>query len=65
MACGYEMARHAFERDLAGHRELCDEPLETHWPFDDVHAEITSTAASTPKRAELLRKLQDGSKISM
>ncbi len=63
MACGYQMGAKAFERDLSGLGELWDEPAANEWPFAGELAEITSTAATTPKRDSLLAALRAGSEI--
>jgi predicted acylesterase/phospholipase RssA len=65
MACGYQMASKAFQRDLAANRELWNEPAPVHWPFDQMLAEITSTAADTPSRRQLLTALRAGSKVRL
>jgi hypothetical protein len=64
MACGYQMASKAFERDLA-HRisELAAKPTESDWPFSEMLSEITSTAATTPDRQSLLAALRKGSQV--
>jgi predicted acylesterase/phospholipase RssA len=63
MACGYQMATWAFEHDLAPLRELWDAPVPERWPFEEMLREITSTAARTPRRDELLAALRQGSKV--
>jgi predicted acylesterase/phospholipase RssA len=63
MACGYQMATKAFERDLAKSTELWDTPVKENWPFADHLSEITSTAAATPRRKMLLDSLRAGSKV--
>jgi predicted acylesterase/phospholipase RssA len=60
MACGYKMATMAFARDLAELTELWDEPSVEAWPFAALLAEITSTAAATPRRKQLLAELRQG-----
>jgi len=64
MACGYKMAAKAFDRDLAELRELWDEPTVNEWPFAELLAEVTSTAATTPRRGQLLAALRRGAKRS-
>jgi hypothetical protein len=44
MACGFQMASWAFERDLASLVELWEEPVAEEWPFKAMLQEITSTA---------------------
>jgi len=63
MACGYQMARWAFQRDLAVHKELFDEPQSATWRFAPMLEEITSTAATTPRRKGLLKAFRDGSTV--
>jgi predicted acylesterase/phospholipase RssA len=65
MACGYQMATWAFERDLAGHKELFDEPVAASWRFAPMLAELTSTAASTPRRRTLLDAFRAGSALRL
>jgi len=65
MACGYQMASHAFQRDLAGLNELWQEPARASWPFDAMLGEITSTAAGTPARGRLLEALHRGSTVTV
>jgi predicted acylesterase/phospholipase RssA len=64
MACGYQMASKAFERDLSHLTELGDHHAAPYgnWAFKAALAEITSTAASTPRRKELLAAFATGSK---
>jgi hypothetical protein len=63
MACGYQMCSWGFRRDLALRKELYDEPLVGEWPFKAMLQEITSTEATTPRRAELLAALHEGSNL--
>jgi predicted acylesterase/phospholipase RssA len=65
MACGYQMTKKGFQRDLADITELWDKPVEETWPFTDLLAEITSTAAATPARKGLLAALREGSKVQI
>jgi predicted acylesterase/phospholipase RssA len=62
MACGYQMASCAFQRDLASLHELWEDPVTEDWPFEEILHEITSTAPTTPRRAERLSALRAGSK---
>jgi predicted acylesterase/phospholipase RssA len=63
MACGYQMASWAFQRDLAALRELWDAPAAEEWPFKAMLEEITSTAATTTRRDELLVALREGNQL--
>jgi len=63
MACGYQMASKAFQRDLAELKELWREPDSAEWPFKEMLTEITSTEAATPRRNDLLAALRAGSKV--
>jgi hypothetical protein len=63
MACGYQMASKAFARDLAHLPELAAEPAKAAWKFDEMLQEITSVAATTPRRAGLLAALKAGNNV--
>jgi hypothetical protein len=63
MACGYQMALKAFQRDMAELTELWDTPRKAKWVFDELLTEITSTAATTPQRNRLLNDLRSGNKV--
>jgi predicted acylesterase/phospholipase RssA len=66
MACGYQMASKAFEKDLArAVPELAAEPTKEEWVFSDTLKEITSTAPSTQGRASLLESLRAGSEVQV
>jgi hypothetical protein len=65
MACGYQMTRWAFQRDLAQLKELADPPIDEPWRFKPMLDEITSTAASTPRRDNLLKAFREGSKVEL
>jgi predicted acylesterase/phospholipase RssA len=65
MACGYQMTCWAFERDLASLKELSDPPVAADWPFKTMLKEITSTAATTARRDELLAAFRDGSRVRL
>ena len=65
MACGYQMASWAFQRDLAPLKELWDEPVEADWPFKAMLEEITSIKVATARREELLTALRAGSKVRL
>ena len=63
MACGYQMTCWAFERDLAPLTALSDPAVDVAWRFKPMLQEITSTEASTPRRASLLLAFQEGSRV--
>jgi hypothetical protein len=65
MACGYQMARSAAERDLATIPGLVASPLtdKVEWVFAEMHTEITSTSDSTLRREPLLEALALGAKV--
>jgi predicted acylesterase/phospholipase RssA len=65
MACGYQMATWAYERDLARIKELSDPPREAEWPFAPMVAEITSTDPTTARRQRLLEALRKGSSVRL
>lgn len=68
MACGYQMASSGFVRDLSGLKEIWEpqqQPVVPGWCFDAALSEITSTQATTPDRARLLKALRDGSSIKL
>jgi hypothetical protein len=65
MACGYQMARYAFQRDLATLVELWDTPAEVDWPFAAMLDEITSTDETTKDRERLLAALREGSSVRL
>jgi hypothetical protein len=65
MACGYQMASKAFQRDMVSLRELGENPLAGEWPFKEFLAEITSTEPGTPRRDKLLASLRQGSKVEL
>ncbi len=63
MACGYQMAAKAFQRDLGGLAGLGQPAVQASWPFVGVLGELTSTAPATARRDVLLRDLPAGSKV--
>ena len=64
MACGYQMAAKAFEKQLANKiPELVGHRVPANWTFETTRKEITSTAATTPDRGKLLHSLRAGSKV--
>ena len=66
MACGYQMAGKAFQRQLAPMRELWDpSATEVSWPFDEMRSVITSTRGGGPGRDELLARLQAGNAVQI
>jgi len=62
MACGYEMASLAFQRDLARLKELSDPERTVRWIFAPMAEEITSTKDLTARRTALLEAFRQGSK---
>lgn len=62
MACGYQMARKGFERDLRDFPELYMSPIAETWPFASMLEEVQSSSASTPRRKEVLDALREGRK---
>jgi len=65
MACGYQMAKKAFQRDLSQLTGLSNDSVAADWPFKPELKEITSTAAATDRRAELLNTLRKGSRVTI
>jgi len=66
MACGYQMAKKAVQRDLGKLSGLCNQLDEaTRWSFLPELEEITSTAATTDRRPGLLETLRKGSQITL
>ena len=65
MACGYQMATLAFDRDVKRIKELSSPPIAADWPFKPMLREITSTATSTPNRARLLKAFRDGQQVRL
>lgn len=64
MACGYRMACWTFEKQIE-HRipELCDQPVQTQWPFSPMLDEITSPANTTHDRDAFLADLRSGNSV--
>ena len=60
MACGYQMAASGLRRNKGALAALAAKPRPASWPFDAMLEEITSTQASTPRRGDLLKKLEQG-----
>jgi predicted acylesterase/phospholipase RssA len=65
MACGYQMTKWAFERDLADHTALFDEPMTASWRFGPMLADITSSVGTTERRKALLDALREGSAVRL
>ncbi|OSI68672.1 hypothetical protein BSZ22_20670 [Bradyrhizobium canariense] len=65
MACGYQMALKGFERDLGQFEGMSDPARPRDWPFKAMLTEITSTAATTPRRDELLAALRRGNRVRL
>lgn len=63
MACGYQMVKKAFQRDLGQLSGLGNQPVVADWPFKPELEEITSTAAASDRRDQLLALLGKGSQI--
>ena len=65
MACGYQMASKALDRDLPKLEGLWQGSPLGDWPFKDMHEEITSTDNSTPGRDPRLKALRVGHKVTI
>lgn len=66
MACGYQMATKAFAAQLAPLTELWEPPQKPAvWVFDEMRAEITSTAGGTERRESLLAALRAGNTVRL
>jgi hypothetical protein len=65
MACGYQMASKALDRDLPKLEGLWRGSPLGDWPFKDMHEEITSTDNSTPGRDSRLKALRAGHKVTI
>jgi predicted acylesterase/phospholipase RssA len=66
MACGYQMARKTYQKDLGQITELAAaQPIKANWPFAELLAELTSTRSVTPRRGELLEALEKGSEVQI
>jgi predicted acylesterase/phospholipase RssA len=64
MACGYQMAAHSFAEHLAREiPELGDREQKADWDFASDLKKITSP--DPPDHGELLRSLQEGSKVAV
>ncbi len=64
MACGYQMASKAYERDLA-HKitELAGQEIKGGWPFAKELRVITSMEEASQERTELLETLRRGKTV--
>jgi hypothetical protein len=56
MACGYQMASKALQRDLGHLQELFDDTVAGQWPFTEMLCEITSRANAMSCSKRSLRK---------
>ena len=65
MACGYQMASKALDRDLPKLEGLWQGSPLGDWPFKDMYEEITSTDNSTPGRDSRLQALRTGHKVTI
>jgi predicted acylesterase/phospholipase RssA len=63
MACGYQMAAGAFERDLSRIPELGAEARQADWPFAPLLREITSPGPLDRRRREILDALREARKV--
>jgi len=61
MACGYQMAAKAFQRDVGHISELFDAPVAATWVFADRLGDLKSTS----KRDELLATLRLGNSVRL
>jgi len=61
MACGYQMAAKAFQRDLGHLHELSGAPVAAEWPFAERLQDLRSTA----KRDALLARLKAGQPVQI
>src|SRR5262245_8540587 len=65
MACGYQMASKALDRDLPKLQGFWQGPQCNDWPFKEMGEEITSVANATARRKPLLDALRAGSKVTI
>jgi hypothetical protein len=63
MACGYQMASKALDRQLPQLHGVWQGTQCTDWPFKEMLAEITSVANTTARRDERLAALRSGNKV--
>jgi predicted acylesterase/phospholipase RssA len=64
MACGYQMASKALDRDLPQLEDLWQGPAYGEWPFQEMLQEITSVANQTTHRDARLTALRAGNKVT-
>jgi predicted acylesterase/phospholipase RssA len=57
MACGYQMAAKGLDRELPKLQTVWRAAPRSDWPFQEMLAEITSVATTTPRRDDRLRAL--------
>jgi predicted acylesterase/phospholipase RssA len=65
MACGYQMATHAAQRDLSHLQGLMAKEKLEQWPFKSMLKNITSLEEVSAFRAALLEELTAGSSVRM
>ncbi len=65
MACGYQMASKALDRDMPKLEVLWQGVPYDDWPFKDMLEEITSMANTTPRRDARLTALRAGRKVTI
>ena len=63
MACGYQMASKAIDRQLPKICTVWRPAPYNNWPFKDMLGELTSIANTTARRDERLQVLRAGSKV--
>src|SRR5215208_4380417 len=64
MACGYQMASKALDRDLPQLADLWQGPEYGEWPFQEMLEEITSVSNKTAHRDARLTALRAGNKVT-
>lgn len=66
MACGYQMAQKAYQRDLVEMNGLAaKDPVKNNWAFMEELATITSTGPATGNLEKLLKTLSKGKNITL
>jgi predicted acylesterase/phospholipase RssA len=63
MACGYQMASKALDRQLPKLREVWRAAPRADWPFKEMLDEITSVANTTARRDDQLAALRAGHRV--
>jgi predicted acylesterase/phospholipase RssA len=58
MACGYQMASKGLDRELPKLQKVWRAAPRADWPFQEMLAEITSVAITTPRRDDRLAALR-------